>query len=180
MSKSSFNQLKSALLVTFSIVILAGCSEDFLLEHELIASSNNERPSIEPPCDYTSENTLEGYSNLTGKLGSPDIRESFDYTEVRCGISGTSNIAIFTARSRFGLDAVESQVIDYSENSGIVSFGFITYDFSSYSFTRKSGKLYIERLGENTLKFTWCDVQFRERTGSSDASSYGSIEFTYE
>ncbi len=161
-------------------VLLGGCTEDFLYEHELVGSSSEEPLSIEPPCEYTKENTLEGYSNLTGKLGNPDIRKYFDDTEVRCGISGTSNIAIFTVNSRFGLDAVESQIIDYGETFGIVSMGFITYDFSSFSFTRKTGKLYIERLGENTLRFTWCDVKFRERNGSFDASSYGSIEFTYE
>lgn len=179
MSKS-YQHIKLALIFTFSIFLLAGCSEDFLYEHELIASLNEGPINIEPPCDYTSENTLVGYSNVSGKLGSPDIRESFDYTEVRCGISGTSNIVILTINSRFGLDAVESQVIDYAEKSGIVSLGFITYDFSSYSFTRTSGKLYIERLGDKKLKFTWCDVIFRERTASFDASSYGSIEFTYE
>jgi hypothetical protein len=170
------------LILTFTIFLAftTGCKEDFLYEHELVASSTSEPEEIITPCDYSDEITLEGYSNVTGGLRSPDIRESFDYTEVRSTISLTPNIVLFKINNSFGLDAVKSQVIDYSETSGIVSMNLITYDFSEYSFTRKSGKLYIERINENTLKFTWCDVQFREFSSSSDRKSYGSLLFTYE
>lgn len=150
-------QLRKFIVPAVIAFVLVGCEPvDQFPEHMVALESETDPIVIDPPCEYDDYVELSGETGMQGG-NSLSINESFDYTDLVFRFYRSANTVNISYINRYGLKAITSEVVDLARNSKY-SMNVSFWDGSSRSMAATSGKLYIEVLGEDRIKFTWCDV----------------------
>jgi hypothetical protein len=171
--------MKNFIYVVCISWLLVGCSENFLLDVEPVKELTQE--TITPPCDWKDTAVVGDPFDQMGRWVSTDVSESFDYDEVIVRWGSSSNTLIFKYNNRFGLQALQNSVIDYSEQQYQLTMRLRFGSSSLPSFQPVYGKLYVENDKENKqVTFTWCDIELKHPTSSFSYTSYGSVTVDYE
>ena len=176
----SFLTMKNSIYILGLLLTLLGCSENFIYDVEPTEEISKQE-SINPPCDYKDTAVVGEPFDRMGTWISTDVNESFDYDEVIVRWGSSSNTLIFKYNNRFGLQALQNEIIDYAEPQYVLTTRLRFGSSSLPSFSAVDGKLYVEHDKENKeVTFTWCDIILKHPTSHFTYDSYGSVTVAYD
>ncbi len=154
--------------------------EDELPEQIVPVDSKLLEPiEIDPPCDFTNFAYMSGRSGMNDNV-RVDVDDHFDETDINLRFYSTTCYIVITHKSRYGLKSLKNQIINFSEKKNHpIEMKTLDYGFSSYpTVYEKSGKMYIEVLDNEDIKFTWCDVIMSDNNDNNTVITRGSCTVT--
>jgi hypothetical protein len=161
------------LLVAFLLFALQSCEPVDSFPDKLVPLEGEiEEVEINPPCSYNNYVELEGENGMKGN-NSLSVNENSERVDFIFRFAGSPNTVNIRYTNSFALERIKSEVIDFSKKSNYGMY-VVFWDATIRARSAISGKLYIEVLSKNEIKFTWCDVTMLEISNNLEYTCKGS------
>jgi hypothetical protein len=146
---------------------------------ELTITSDESSNYIEPPCSYDDDNAeITNYPLSTDRWYSPDYQDIFSFQRCTFIPIGYSEkfVTQYYGATKFE-NLYDQRVYDLATSEDEMQL-FFRKD-SEFSYSAFEGKLYMERISNSWMNFTWCDIKFMDDDGKTLVSS-GSFDVRFQ